>query len=683
VIRAISDEFLLDQLPLTSSKSAAGMTAGQLMTSLITHVRSGSLSIGTMSSNLPISNFVAEPGASWSKSAGQIACQARATYRALGGILELAQIPVAIHPLNESDGSLNPASLAFTCGGNRGPANDITVCGAHEPVAFVTEYFLGDGTTTQFYLGVEPFSAPTSKAKIIEERFNQSGIDLSVWSITGGIGEFTLGAGGLAMNGGNGVDGQTQLTWIDSIEMGGTLLLEATGITLAAGSSGILAGFFVGLQTLSGCIAGFQVQAQPGTGAVVLQPVVKGAGAGANFSVNPANQYTLRIRVHCPECIRSQALYRAYDDSGEIVYGGQQNETPASLLFEMQEFVNGVGAMPVTLYDGSIAALPATCSVVGASSVNLVGTMRTLSLTTLGSSWVVSTPLGGNPHTRRIGSVAEMGECYIDRSGSLIFYSGSVPQAGERIAVSYRTAGRAIGRAVNTSSQQELAAAGLPSVASWTGSVVSPPARTSADCRNAANTIAEASASVSALWRGIYKAAKWGSADDIWPGDALGINAPSMNINAQMVVRSVKLSYASSYPELVNYDISFANDWAEDLAIKTNCSVPADAWLPAPTGLTVLPDLTNVTVTALSGTAVTINAGAVPLPGGGFEIRRRDFGFMAGEDPDLVLRGSQQTMAFARESVNDRFYIRMYDGATPPNYSEHSTALFINLPLGS
>jgi len=25
----------------------------------------------------------------------------------------------------------------------------------------------------------------------------------------------------------------------------------------------------------------------------------------------------------------------------------------------------------------------------------------------------------------------------------------------------------------------------------------------------------------------------------------------------------------------------------------------------------------------------------------------------------------------------------MYDGATPPNYSEFSTALFINLPLGS
>ena len=56
---------------------------------------------------------------------------------------------------------------------------------------------------------------------------------------------------------------------------------------------------------------------------------------------------------------------------------------------------------------------------------------------------------------------------------------------------------------------------------------------------------------------------------------------------------------------------------------------------------------------------------------------------MPGEDPDLVMRGSQSNITFSRESASDRFYIRMYDGATPPNYSEFSAALFINLPLGS
>ena len=78
---------------------------------------------------------------------------------------------------------------------------------------------------------------------------------------------------------------------------------------------------------------------------------------------------------------------------------------------------------------------------------------------------------------------------------------------------------------------------------------------------------------------------------------------------------------------------------------------------------------------------MTVNADVTPPTGGGFEIRLRDFAFMAGEDPDLVMRATVPNMTFSRDTANDRFYIRMYDGATPPNYSEFSTALFINLPL--
>jgi hypothetical protein len=80
---------------------------------------------------------------------------------------------------------------------------------------------------------------------------------------------------------------------------------------------------------------------------------------------------------------------------------------------------------------------------------------------------------------------------------------------------------------------------------------------------------------------------------------------------------------------------------------------------------------------------VGINAGVIPPSGGGFEIRRRDFSFMAGEDPGLVVRATLPNMTFSRETANDRFYIRMFDGSTPPNYSEFSSALYINLTLSS
>jgi len=518
---------------------------------------------------------------------------------------------------------------------------------------------------------------------LISEQFNESAINLQVWGNPGGEGYHKLGAGGLVMDGGSGLDGQAVLSWLDPVEMGGTLLLEAVGVTLSPGSTGILAGFFTGMLTQSGCIAGFQATAQQGTGAVSLQPMIDGTAAGTSYAVNPANQYTLRARVHCAELERALAIYRSFGDSGAITCGGQTNQSPGKLQLEIQEFVNGVGGMPVTLYDGAIASLPAACTIVAVSSINLIGTLRAINLTNLGSGWVVSTPPSESPYTRRVGTTAEAAECHLERTGKVVFYTGSTPVAGEQIAVNYRTIGRAVGRAVNTASQQALAQAGTPAVAAWIGSGTNPPARSSADCLNAALAIEQAAAGVSALWSGTYNGNRTSFASDVWPGDALLLNAPSASLNTQVVIRTVKVSYRASYPDLVEYAIAFANDWADDLAIKTSATVPADTWLPAAIAPTYLANLTGLAVTTINGSTVGISAGVTPPSGGGFEIRRRDFAFMPGEDPGLVVRATLPNMTFSRETANDRFYIRMYDGSTPPNYSEFSTALFINLPLSS
>ena len=60
-----------------------------------------------------------------------------------------------------------------------------------------------------------------------------------------------------------------------------------------------------------------------------------------------------------------------------------------------------------------------------------------------------------------------------------------------------------------------------------------------------------------------------------------------------------------------------------------------------------------------------------------------EYCFIPGSDSDLVMRSSQPTMTFARHSAWDRFYIRMYNGSNPRNYSEFSAALIFNLPLAS
>jgi hypothetical protein len=680
-IQAVSDELILDQLLMPPTAGATGETAGALLTSLVAHSGSAALSTSGLTLSTAVANFAPEHGANWSTSAGQLAGMARAAYRALGGALTLSSIQSTVHALNETDGSLTLSSLAFTASVKRALANDVTVCGENEPVAYVTEYFLGDGATTEFDLAADPYFPPTSKTTLISELFNEPQINLALWGVTGGPGYLALGANGLAMSGGNGIDGQTLLAWLDPIEMGGTLLLEAVGVTLSAGSTGILAGFFSGLETASGCTAGFQATAAEGSGAVTLQPLIEGTPAGTTFSINPANQYTLRVRVNCPESERAQAIYYSFGDSGLISAGGGSALGPGRIQMEIQQFVSGVGATPVTLYDGGVTFLPGVCTLVPASSIHLVGSMRAVNLTSLGSGWVVSTPPSGAPYTRRVGTTAEAAECHLERTGKLAFYTGSAPVSGEIVAVSYRTICRAVGRAVNTASQVALAAAGSPAVAAWIGSVTRPPARSSADCRNAATVMEQASAGVSALWSGTYKSTRASFAADVWPGDALLLNAPSASLDVQVVVRTIKVTYSPSYPDLVVYEIAFANDWADDLAIRTSSTVPANAWLPAPVAPTVLQNLNALTVTTLSGSTVTVNTGVTPPTGGGFEIRLRDYAFMPGSDPTLVLRGSASTLTFSRVSASDRFYIRMYDGSTPPNYSEFSTALFINLPL--
>ena len=503
-IQAVSDEWLLDQMLMPPSAGVSNLTAGQVLALLIEESGSTSLSTAGLTLQTPVGSFVPDRGANWSKSAGQAASVARASYRALNGAVMLSSVQSTIHPLNETDGSLSLASLALTSSVKRELANDITVCGENEPAAYVTEYFLGDGVTAEFYLSEDPYFPPTSQSTIVRELFNAPQINPALWCARGDN-YFGLGSNGLTIDGGNGNDGQTTLAWLNPIEMGGTLLLELVGVTLSPGSTGILGGFFNGSQTMSGCTAGIQATAQAGTGNVTLQPIVMGAAAGTTFAVNSANQYTLRLRIRCPESYRVGAMYYSCGDSGLIGEGGAWVAAPGNLHMEVQEFVNGVGATPVTIYEGAIANLPAPCNLIPVSSINLIGAIRAINLTNLGSGWVVSTPPSGGAYTRRIGTTAEAAECYVERTGKLVFYTGSTPAMGEVVVVQLphhrprrgprcehrqpagARAGRiAVGGRVDRLSDRPAGAQfhGLP------------------QCRTGDS---QAAASVSALWSGTYK----------------------------------------------------------------------------------------------------------------------------------------------------------------------------------
>ena len=84
-----------------------------------------------------------------------------------------------------------------------------------------------------------------------------------------------------------------------------------------------------------------------------------------------------------------------------------------------------------------------------------------------------------------------------------------------------------------------------------------------------------------------------------------------------------------------------------------------------------------------TGSALQIDAGTAAPTGGGFEVRRRDWDFGPGVDQDLVLRSAVRNFTIPREAQVERYYVRMYDGSTPPVYSRFSSAVFTDLPVGS
>ncbi len=96
----------------------------------------------------------------------------------------------------------------------------------------------------------------------------------------------------------------------------------------------------------------------------------------------------------------------------------------------------------------------------------------------------------------------------------------------------------------------------------------------------------------------------------------------------------------------------------------------------------MLANLQQLAVTSLTETALQVDAGTAPPAGGGFEVRRRDWEFGPAVDTvDLVLRSPVRSFTIPRAAQVERFYVRMYDGSTPPIYSRFSSAVFVNAPF--
>ena len=705
-ISAISDEWILDKQGSGASSKVDGLALASPGSSLLAQLTSRvQVNGGSSFTVVPTTNprsagvFAVQPAAFWSTNAGAAAGSTYSGYRVVNGEISFVPAGSVVHSFSEADGTLNVQELSTA--NVRELANDVTLSGAEEPTVYVQEVFVGDGTTTVFPLS-EAVHRGTNR-NLLKDSFDDAAIDSSQWKMTSTGNHLALTSAGLTMSGGNGFDGQTLVTAINPVEMGGFVLSELGGVQFGAASDGILSGFYEGDSMLGNCFAGFRVRQSTSAtgGATVLVPLVAGAETGTVFTPVSGHKYTLRLRLYCPEMLRVPQVYYCMVEGAVQEFGnGQAAIAGMQIVFEVLDEGVSSNTPATVLYDTAatgapVADAPATCGYSVVNSMNLFGSIGSVEVTRPGTLWVSSTLPNGTQETRLVGSAGQGVDCeavYGTEAGSpgkVSFFTGRIPTVGERVTVSYRVSQRAVARLADTSSisAEEAAGAGVivPGVARWLGKVSEPVARCSADCENAAAAILAMASMRSAALAGSYTTLN--PTQDIWPADILAITTAGSTVS--LMVRSVTITDAHSVPELTRYKITFANDWATEwsdgLGLRLSETIASDAYLPVTaTGgaASVLPNLNALTLLDLTSGALQVDAGCAAPSGGGFEVRRRDWNFGLGVDtPDLVLRSPVPSFALPRSAQIERFYIRMYDGSTPPLYSRWSSALFVNAPL--
>ncbi len=689
---AASDEWLLDKQS-AGALFAPGLQAyaGDLLNAYAARLDAAALATGSLvTSGTPVTRATgvqpSAAGGAWSTHAGAAAGASYAAYRALSRVVTLTPLASVAHTFTTGEGTLALAALATSQ--LRELANDVTITGADEPSTYWTELFTGDGTTALFPLLGEPTAPSAAHTVLLAEPFNEPAINLQLWQVTDPGSFLSLSDGGLGLSGGNGLDGQTTLIAWDPVELGGTLVLELGSVLLTGLSAGVLGGLYDGPPTQPNCFAGFNLRQSGGN--TLCTSLVNGVETGSTATLVSGHAYTLRLRLHAPELLRARQTFYAFSDaSGSPAvnrFGTGFLNSAASLVFELRDQGLSSNTPATVLYDGAVTTSPASLTVAAVNSLQLFGSIGSLHLNRTGTAWVRSTR-GGTLSTRLIGTAAQGADCGVtsNATGTVTFFPGRIPAAGELITVTYRGRRRSVARVADPVSLAAEAAGGAIGSARWLGHVTQPPARSSEDCENAAIAILSFAASRAAALSGKFTAIN-PATTDLWPGDLLSLNQGGNILNA--LIRTVTVSTQGAAPEALTYHLGFANEWAEALGLTVSETLPADALVPY-LAQQINPDLTlppsvlanlpQVTVTGPSGGFLTVDAGVDPPTGGGFEVRRRNGGFGAAStgspSGDLVLRSPVRSFAIPVDVAPETFYLRAYDSATPPLYSRFSSAI--------
>jgi hypothetical protein len=681
---AISDEFLLDRKTGPSRPPFVGRSAGDALRQLTRDLLPGAFDTTAVEDLETLSYYACSPQKGWSEHAAEIAQRARATYRVLDGKVFLIGVGSAIHVIDEADPHFCPASFKVTR--KDALANDVLLMGRVEPQARVKDYFVGDGFTSVYYLSQQPIAS--SARTIVDEEYKGTSLDATLWQLDDATGAVSVNGGKLSVNGG-GLDGQTTLRFREQMELGGAYQLQHGDLVFTAPSSGMIGGLYDGPISEYSCLAGFRLR--PSGSATSIQAFVNRAPVGTPVLTVSSHRYVLTTRFYASEAYRTRQTFHSSAHPAGQGRGGESVLASVRFVLELHDIDPGnprsTTAASTVLFDGIVAGTPGFCTYAPVNAAGLHCDLAFTRIVRAVDAEVQSALPGEDYRTRLVGPLSDGAECRISSQMVLQFYPDYVPAPNEQVVVRYRGSGRAAARVTDPANINALQRGLDDGVRGLLRAVQSPSPRTSADCENAALALLDDLTRPG--WVGEYRT--WNAflpagTADVFPGDAVRINVPSRGASFDAIVREVEIQVADLKTGNSRYHLRFADEAAQPLAFSFDSAGARGSPNLAPVpisevGTAFIADLFAAEVTAISSTAVTIDAGSPPPPAGRIEVRSSDYGWGQENDRNLIGRFSLQVFSVPRLGRTQTYYLRQYDGASPARYSRYSTALHIDYPL--
>ncbi|HSZ61021.1 MAG TPA: hypothetical protein VK828_04455 [Terriglobales bacterium] len=687
-IKALSDVMLMDEKAPPPHPPFVDRNAGNAFEQLTAEALPGWFDVSGVQPGDPIPYYSVNPAKKWTASAAEIATSGRCAYRDDNGKLFFTPLATNIYDLAESTPAFSPSDLQLQ-GVNR-LVNDLTILGPLEPGAHVKDYFCGDGFTTYFYMSQKPFTRSSQVALynriILDETYTE--LDPTHWNVTDPLGVITVNNGQLRVGGGTGIDGQTLLSFIEAVELGGATMLEHGDVVFNGPSNGVIGGLYTGAVSIANCLAGFRVT--PSGSYCSIQALIDGQVTGTPLITQAGHHYVFTTTLYPTETYRMQQVFHSSLYPAGSPRGGAAVNCDVRVVLEVQDIdpTNPATqiALATVLFDDIIPSAPGFCTYAlinaGVIECSLAFTYIWLPVDAL----VRGTPSGGVPSTILAGSLLDGAQCQVTTSPALEFYPEYIPPANELLEVSYRAQGHAIARVINSASMQAHQHGGDDGARGSVREIGLPLPRTSADCEIAALALLD---DAGQGWSGEYQA--WnqflpGAAIDIFPGDGLAVNVPSRLAIFTAIVREVDVQIINVGTETSRYTLKFVDAGDPSLEFVFVAALMKQTQVLTPIDVTkvgsyYLSDLTDAEVTIVTSTTVTIDVGFTPIAGGGIEVRYSDEGWGMGYSGNLIGRYTSESFALTRYARAQSYFLRSYDGSSPPKYSRYSAALHVDYPL--